>query len=293
MASSDPAAATSAVLMANYNYGRFIADAVSSVLAQTTPPDQVVVVDDGSTDDSLEVLEAFGDAVTVVATENRGQPSALSTGFEHVTAETVFLMDSDDLFRADKVERCLEAFADHDLDWLVHGLREVSNVDERALSAAEHAPVLIPDDGRRKIPLPATSGLAFRRRWLEPWFPLPADLCVADNYLKAITRVRGSGGLLDAELGFLRLHGGNRYSGTRSDAFYVRSEVQIVDKLWDELPDGRDHLRRRFLGAVRYAIRSGSVSSVENEIRAFAQRLGTAGRVDLALRCWHWRMKGA
>lgn len=279
--------------MANYNYGRFLGDAISSVLSQTTTPNQIIVVDDGSTDDSLDVLAGFGDAVTVIATENRGQPSALSTGFAQVTAGTVFLMDSDDLFRADKIELCLEAMVDHDLDWLVHSLREAEEADDCGLRPGTHAPSLVHAGGGRAVPMPATSGLAFRHRWLEPWFPLPSEMLVADNYLKAIARVRGRGAMLDADLGILRLHGANRYTGTRSDAFYVRSELQIVEMLWPVLPDGRGYLRRRFLGAVRHAIRSGAAASVEDEIRAVVQRLGAPVRLELALRSLRWRMTGA
>ena len=63
------------VIINNHNYGRYLGEAIESALAQTHPVTEVVVVDDGSTDDSVEVITAFGRRILPIFQENRGQAS--------------------------------------------------------------------------------------------------------------------------------------------------------------------------------------------------------------------------
>lgn len=85
------------VIIDNYNYGHFIAEAIDSALAQTWSNVEVVVVDDGSTDTSREVIATFGDRVVPVFQENGGQGSAFNAGFAVSTGDVVIFLDSDDV----------------------------------------------------------------------------------------------------------------------------------------------------------------------------------------------------
>ena len=85
------------VVILNYNYARFLSDAVDSALAQRTPFQRVIVVDDGSTDTSMEILAGYGDRVRVVRIPNGGQLGAARVGLEHVSADYVYFLDSDDI----------------------------------------------------------------------------------------------------------------------------------------------------------------------------------------------------
>jgi hypothetical protein len=100
--------ASFSVVVNNYNYGRFLQRALDSALEQDYPAElvEVVVVDDGSTDDSREVLQRYADnpRVKVRLQENRGQASAIAAGVELATRDYVCLLDSDDLFRPDKLK---------------------------------------------------------------------------------------------------------------------------------------------------------------------------------------------
>lgn len=90
---------TISVVVSSYNYGAYIVEAVESALAQTLAPREVIIVDDGSSDDSVERIKAhFGaDArVRLIEQANGGQLSAWITGFEHSTGEVIALLDSDD-----------------------------------------------------------------------------------------------------------------------------------------------------------------------------------------------------
>ena len=87
-----------------YNYGRFVADAVESVLAQTYRRLEVIVVDDGSKDDTRERLAPYLDRIRYVYQENQGLSAARNTGIRTATGEWVALLDSDDLWHPRKLE---------------------------------------------------------------------------------------------------------------------------------------------------------------------------------------------
>lgn len=92
------------VVILNYNYARFVGDAITSALAQTDPFQRIVVVNDGSTDDSLAVIGAFGDRVKIVDKPNGGQISASMAGLTECAAEYVCFLDADDYLLETAVE---------------------------------------------------------------------------------------------------------------------------------------------------------------------------------------------
>src|SRR5215213_900396 len=90
------------VIIDNYNYGRFLREAIDSALGQTYPRVEVIVVDDGSTDDSRAVIAAYGDRVVPVLKENGGQASAFNAGFAASRGELICFLDADDTFMPEK-----------------------------------------------------------------------------------------------------------------------------------------------------------------------------------------------
>ncbi len=77
------------ILINNYNYGRFLHEAIDSALSQTYPHTEVIVVDDGSTDNSREIIASYEDQIIPVLKENGGQASALNAGFAASRGEIV------------------------------------------------------------------------------------------------------------------------------------------------------------------------------------------------------------
>jgi glycosyltransferase involved in cell wall biosynthesis len=101
------------VVIATYNYGRFLAGALRSALAQTCTDVEVLVVDDGSTDDTPDVVRGFlqDPRVRYHRTAHQGQPRAKNTGIRLATAPLVAFLDADDLWLPHKLERQVERFA--------------------------------------------------------------------------------------------------------------------------------------------------------------------------------------
>jgi glycosyltransferase involved in cell wall biosynthesis len=91
-----------------YNYGRYVAQAVESALAQTHPV-EVVVVDDGSTDDTAERLAPFAGMITQLRQENRGLSAARNAGIRSASGDWIALLDADDLWHEEKIEAQLAA----------------------------------------------------------------------------------------------------------------------------------------------------------------------------------------
>ena len=92
------------VVVPTYDYGCFVAEAVASALAQTYPHREVIVVDDGSTDDTREVLAPYSDRIRYIFQSNQGLSAARNTGIRAAQGEFIALLDSDDVWHPRKLE---------------------------------------------------------------------------------------------------------------------------------------------------------------------------------------------
>jgi glycosyltransferase involved in cell wall biosynthesis len=123
-----------------YNYGRFVAEAIDSALAQSVPPADVIVVDDGSTDDTLRVLaERFGNhpIVKILHQRNGGHLSAFVLGMEHASGDVICFLDADDKYEPDHLKQVTKAFDEHkDVDFVFTAHRRFGE-DDRVV---QHAP---------------------------------------------------------------------------------------------------------------------------------------------------------
>lgn len=97
------------VIIPNYNRAKLIGATIDNMLNQTLPPDEVIVVDDGSTDNSVEVIRSFGDRVHLIEQANQGPGAARNRGLEAASGEFIQFMDSDDLASLNKLEVQLAA----------------------------------------------------------------------------------------------------------------------------------------------------------------------------------------
>ena len=98
------------VVVPTYNSGRLVAEAVASILAQTVVPSEIIVVDDGSTDDTRVCLAPYAERIRYVRQENQGVSAARNRGIETARGEFVAFLDADDVWHPRKIELQIQAF---------------------------------------------------------------------------------------------------------------------------------------------------------------------------------------
>jgi glycosyltransferase involved in cell wall biosynthesis len=123
------------VIVTAYNLAQYLPAALDSALAQESPggPIQIIVVDDGSTDHTQEVLAAYADRVEVIHQENGGLVKAVDTGLSAVRGEYIALLDADDIWPLDRLRRHTEILDANPQVGLVHGDMEVIDADGATL----------------------------------------------------------------------------------------------------------------------------------------------------------------
>ncbi len=109
---------TVSVIIPAYNVRDYIGRAIDSVLAQIRQPDEIIVVDDGSTDDTAEKVKSFGDKVNYIYQENRGVSAARNTGIKAASSEWIAFLDGDDEWLPQYLEKQTELIKRNpDLMW--------------------------------------------------------------------------------------------------------------------------------------------------------------------------------
>lgn len=93
-----------------FNGERYLAEAIASILAQTRPPLEIIVVDDGSTDRTVQLAQSFGEAVCLVRQEHRGVSAARNHGARVAQGELLAFLDADDLYLPQKLAQQLSRF---------------------------------------------------------------------------------------------------------------------------------------------------------------------------------------
>lgn len=206
------------VLIDTFNYGRYVEQAIESVLTQDFPPEEmeVLVVDDGSTDDTAERVKRFGSKVRYLYKPNGGQASAFNFGFQHARGEILALLDADDYWLPSKLRRVVEEFQRHPNAGLVyHAVREFhTETGECATGPFNEISGDVPQD-RKKILLytaAQTSALSLRTRVAGEVLPLDEGLTTqADGLLAALVIFVAPVVAIPEPLAVYRIHGSNLY----------------------------------------------------------------------------------
>jgi hypothetical protein len=233
------------VLIPNYNYARFLPEAIDSVLAQTYSSVEIIVVDDGSTDNSREVIASYGDRLVSVHQANGGQTSALNAAFERSNGELICLLDADDAFEPDKVERVVATARRVPEAYLIH--HQMQTVDEVGKAMYGPFPARVPDGDIRTLvgrtggwfPHAVMSGLTFTRGYAERLFPVPEEQQFAegerlhvlpvfvDTYLVGPAALRAPVAAIHAPLTRYRVHGSN-ISFSSGGTQWAKPDMQLL-----------------------------------------------------------------
>lgn len=209
------------IIINNYNYGRYLRDAVDSALDQTYPETEIIVVDDGSNDDSREIISSYGDRIFSLLKANGGQGSCFNAGFKKCKGDIIIFLDADDYLAPEAAEKSVEAFSDRvaKIHW------PLLKVDKENKPTGEVIPSDKLAEGDLKEQLiqygpsksggppasPPTSGNAWSRNFLEKVLPMPEQpfRYGADDYLFVLTPLFGEIKSIHQPLGYYRVHGTN------------------------------------------------------------------------------------
>ncbi len=268
-----PAVGTSprvSVVMPAYNHERYVVPALDSVLAQTFVNTEIIVVDDGSTDATGALLDAYAQrcrthALTVVHQANGGAHEAINHGLALARGETIAIMNSDDLYAPTRLERLLAAmdrrqagFAFSDTRFIDNDGRDIDPQDpyvrtlRRGIDEGTQAPHLLYVLVYNNIAI-STGNFVFRRDLLESTGGFGAmRVCHDWDFILAASHETELA-FVDEPLYVYRLHGMNTFSGSRVQAAFELEQLQTrFFATLDDHPLVADPTEReRFLSQVR------------------------------------------
>ena len=240
---------TTSCLINNHNYLPFVVEAIESALGQTQPFNEIIVVDDGSTDGSAQLLASTysgHNRVQLVTKRNEGQLSCFNEGFARAQGQIVFFLDADDVLESDYVAQTLEVYrALPEVDFVFCGQQLFGDLDRVYLQYEQDRDLgysaVLTALKQHWIGAP-TSCLSMRRSVLEEILPLPfvdrwrirADDCLvfgsslvgARKYFLAQPLVR------------YRVHARNRFFGRDQDKFTSYRRRLAINTLFE-------HFRRK------------------------------------------------
>jgi hypothetical protein len=211
------------IVINNHNYGAFLEEAIESACGQTHERVNVLAVDDGSTDDSRQILARYGDRIGLVLQENGGQAAAINAGAERCQGDVVIFLDADDVLRPEAAARVAAAFAADARVSKVQYRMETIDAEGRPtgeIKPASYLPLPGGDVRAAELAYPydlvwmATSANAFRTEALRRILPIPVaeyPRTGADWYLVHLSALLGRVVSLDAVGAGYRVHGDNSY----------------------------------------------------------------------------------
>lgn len=238
------------IIINNYNYGSFLAEAIESALAQTHPDKEIIVVDDGSTDNSRDIIKKYD--VIPVLKENGGQASAFNAGFRACTGDLIVFLDSDDRLHPTALSEVVKAYRPH----LSRLQFDLGIIDHQGKSLGQSYSQIfmkgnLPSGDHRysvskyQLLCIPTSGNVFPRRVLSAVLPLdePEWRICADTPLLILSAFYGPVQSMMQTLGDYRLHANNGWfrSGTITPKEYFK-QMELKKKAQECLLKNRERI---------------------------------------------------
>jgi len=236
------------ILINNYNYAAFLGAAIDSALTQTYPKVEVIVVDDGSTDGSRDVIASYGDRVVGVFKTNGGQGSAFNAGVATSRGDILCFLDADDFFHSDKVSLIVDEFRHRGLNsrpmMMHHLLTPIGAEGERLQKSARGVTHASPlnrysfAQQHRFVWYEAgpTTTISINRALAKRLFPIPERYVriSGDDFIVCGASLIGEIYSIDKNLGSYRIHGNNNWHESnqkKSPEFIETLETYLNQKL--------------------------------------------------------------
>lgn len=242
------------VLVPNYNYARYIGETLESALHQTYPHFEIIVCDDGSTDNSCEVIETYvqkDSRIKLIRKQNGGVATALNAAYQESKGEIISLLDADDIWLDNKLQRVVEVFkSDARCGFAIHNVIQIDSQGNLIKSA----PMLKQlasgwmltyalENGGYIENIPPASALSLRRKVTDFIFPLNEEFKRnADSLIfrlaPYITVIKS----VPEVLSKFRIHGANTTSQQTLTVDFMEREHLTLERVHQE--------QKRFLQIV-------------------------------------------
>lgn len=264
------------VLMATFNRAHFIEEALDSLLHQTRPPDEIIVVDDGSTDDTAARVRRYGDRLRYIAKPNGGKSSALNRGLREASGDWIWCFDDDDAALPDGLEKLLRAAAaERDADFVYGGQatghtgNDGRIVIERAVLPADVPAESLFAHGLRTIPFLMPAALVRRAR-CQSLGGFDERYARSQDYeflLRLVANARGV--RVEAPIFVWRSHDGPR------GPHHLQHDVALRERVWMEVAGrlGRELRRRLPLAAYLHHRPKAQSLDMRSLRRALLERM--------------------
>lgn len=223
------------ILINNYNYEKFLPEAIDSCIQQTYRNFEIIIVDDGSTDSSRDIIDTYykqyPELITPVYKENGGQGSAYNKGFETSHGEIICFLDSDDYWFSNKLQQVVKAHKEYDV--VQHNLLKNDN-KFRVYNNEVDRQKLLKECGYYGSFSPS-SALSFTRKVLQNVFPIPEEplrIC-ADAFVRNSAVYFSQIYSIDECLGVYRIHGKNLWQNDiiQESEAVSRNSFEILELL--------------------------------------------------------------
>ena len=228
------------VIIDNHNYGRYIGEAIESVLNQTYLDFELIIVDGASTDDSRKVImkyvKSYPQKITAVFKPTSGQAAAFNVGYKLSKGDIVALLDSDDYFYPQKLEKIVREHENH----MFIGHNRIHSDGMK-----NYVPM---DDPSKRQDLLKKYGFIYtynlisscisgRRELLDKIFPMPENeyITFADCYIKVLAQYYDNIHYLNDKLTLYRLHNTNKVKSFESESFIEQFVVDLYNRVFKDV----------------------------------------------------------
>jgi glycosyltransferase involved in cell wall biosynthesis len=208
------------VCMAAYNGANFIEEQIGSILPQLGDKDELVIVDDASKDNTINIIESFRDErIRLLRNDrNRGVVQSFGHALDAAKGDIIFLTDQDDIWRVDKVEKFLEVFnARPDVTVVMSDL-VIIDAAGKIVSGPKFGPKRFHQGAFRNLVHNRYQGsaMAFRRSILPYCLPFPPDIPIHDVWIGLVNQFVGEAAFIEEPLLLYRRHGSNDSRATHA-----------------------------------------------------------------------------
>lgn len=217
------------VCMATYNGEQFLKEQLDSILHQLSRDDEVIISDDGSTDQTLDIIQSYtDDRIKLYHSTHKNLIYNFENALKHASGDVIFLSDQDDIWFDDKVQKSVAHLQKHDLVFsnslMFHGT-DVHNNEFFFQDSKKKTGVL---NNLYKINyLGAT--LAFKASVSKKALPFPSNLAMHDVWIGMLAEITGATYYIDEPLIYYRRHDNTASStgGKSTNSLYTKLKIRI------------------------------------------------------------------